>query len=64
MINSHHADLSESNKMSEPTYTQQYFDVVLLEYPATCFGHLSGHLQGGIIKNIISYTKVSEPFQH
>ena len=50
--------------MSEPTYTQQYFDVVLLEYPATCFGHLSGHLQGGIIKNIISYTKVSEPFQH
>jgi hypothetical protein len=33
-------------------------------YHATCLGHLSGHFQGGIIKNTISSTKLSEPFQH
>jgi len=53
------------NKISVPTNAQYYFDVVLLQgMPATCFGHLCDHLQGGINENKIKTTKVSAPFHY
>jgi hypothetical protein len=50
------------NTISAPT---NYFDVVLLQgMPATCFGHLCGHLQENINENAITITKPSAPFHY
>jgi hypothetical protein len=53
------------NKISVPTNAQYYFHVVLLQgMPATCFGHLCGHLQEGINDNEITIAKPSAPFHY
>jgi len=37
------------------------FDLVFItEYNPKCFGHLCGHFQGGITKNAITITKLSQ----
>jgi hypothetical protein len=37
---------------------------LITTHPPTCFGHLRGHIQGGINKNTITFTKEPEQFHN